>query len=64
MAWAPPTRNTLLMPMSQAAARTERFTLPSLRAGVQMTSSSTPATSAGTQFMMTVEAYEPRPPGT
>ena len=29
-----------------------------------MTSSFTPATSAGTEFMMTVDAYEPRPPGT
>jgi len=56
IAWAPPTRNTFSTPISRAAARTERLTLPSLPGGVQMTNSSTPATKAGTEFMMTVEA--------
>jgi hypothetical protein len=32
------------------------LTLPSLCGGVQMINSFTPATSAGTEFMMTVEA--------
>ena len=64
MAWAPPTRNTRSMPMSRAAASTERLTVPSRPGGVQMISSRTPATRAGTEFMITVEAYAPSPPGT
>ena len=50
--------------MSPAAASTDWLTEPSRPGGVQMTSSRTPATRAGTEFMTTVEAYEPRPPGT
>jgi hypothetical protein len=64
MAWAPPARNTRCTPISLAAASTEAFTAPSRPGGVQMTSSSTPATTAGTEFMMTVDAYDPNPPGT
>ena len=56
IACAPPTRNTRSTPISRAAASTDRLTAPSLPGGVQMTSSLTPATRAGTEFMITVEA--------
>jgi hypothetical protein len=56
MAWAPPTRNTRSIPMSRAAANTDALTLPSRPGGVQTISSFTPATRAGTAFMITVEA--------
>ena len=52
------------MPAMDAAARMEGFTLPSLPAGVVITSSFTPATLAGMTSISTVEGYAAVPPGT
>jgi hypothetical protein len=53
-ACAPPTLNTRCTPASRAATSTEAGMLPSCCGGVQRIISSTPATRAGTAFMITV----------
>lgn len=67
IAGIPPSRQTSPTPTAWAAASSSGATLPSRRDGVHSTVCGTPATTAGTRFMMTDEnsGSEPAvPPGT
>jgi hypothetical protein len=61
IAWAPPTRKTRVIPESAQAESTASVTP---FGGTTAMISCTPATRAGTAFMMTDEGYEAFPPGT
>jgi hypothetical protein len=52
------------MPHTCAAAKIVSLTLPSAFTGVKITSSATPASLAGTAFIIRVEGYAAVPPGT
>src|SRR5206468_12474546 len=63
-AWAPPLLATSVAPARVAAYSTAAWTVPSRCGGVHTTISSTPATTAGTTVIATVDGYLARPPGT
>src|SRR5436190_17719681 len=65
-ACAPPTVHTSSTPSSAHAASTVGCGRPlcSFCGGEHTTSDSTPAVCAGTTFMMTLDGYTARPPGT
>ena len=63
-AWAPPTFATAVAPARAAAYSTAGWIEPSGDGGVQTTTPSTPATTAGTTVMATEDGYSARPPGT
>ena len=65
MAWAPPMAYTSSTPAIAAAASVTGVTDPVARSGgTHTTTSGTPATSAGTAVISTVDGYAARPPGT
>ena len=64
IACAPPMRYTTSTPAIAVAASTTSGTRPSRSGGTHTTTSSTPATLAGTAVMRTVDGYTARPPGT
>ena len=64
IACAPPTFTTRVAPERTAAYSTDPWTEPSAEGGVATTISSTPATTAGTTVIATLEGYTARPPGT